>query len=37
MEQTPQQRTNNVRTALVLLSVALTFFFGVIIKYYILR
>lgn len=37
MEQSSQQRTNNVRTALVLFSVALTFFLGVIIKYYVLR
>ncbi|MGH8620312.1 MAG: cytochrome oxidase small assembly protein [Burkholderiales bacterium] len=37
MEQTPQQRTSNLRTALVLFSVALTFFMGVIIKYYVLR
>ena len=37
MEQGTQQRTNNVRTALVLASIALTFFLGVIVKYYILR
>jgi len=37
MEQSPQQRISNVRTALVLFSIALTFFLGVIIKYYVLR
>jgi hypothetical protein len=37
MDQDKPQRASNVRTALVLASVALTFFLGVIIKYYVLR
>ncbi len=37
MEQTPQQRTNNVRTGLVLAALAMTFFLVVIVKYYVLQ
>jgi len=34
---TPEQRTNTRRTALVLASIALVFFFGVMLKYVALR
>lgn len=37
MEPRPPQRVSNIRTGLVLASIALTFFLGVIIKYYVLR
>ena len=34
---TPEQRTNIRRTALVLASIALAFFFGIILKYVLLK
>ena len=34
---TPEQRTNIRRTALVLASIALAFFFGIIFKYVLLK
>jgi hypothetical protein len=33
----PEQRTNNRRTGLVLASVALAFFIGIVIKYALLK
>ncbi|HEX4798557.1 MAG TPA: cytochrome oxidase small assembly protein [Burkholderiales bacterium] len=34
---TPEQRTNIRRTALVLASIALAFFFGIMLKYVLLK
>jgi hypothetical protein len=34
---TPEQRTNIRRTALVLASIALAFFFGIMLKYALLK
>jgi hypothetical protein len=34
---TPEQRTNTRRTALVLASIALVFFIGVMLKYVLLK
>jgi len=34
---TPEQRTNIRRTALMLASIALAFFFGIILKYVLLK
>lgn len=37
MEMSDDQRKRNLRTGLVLLSIALVFFFGIMAKYWLLR